>query len=460
VVAAARRALPAVTRRLVAIGALALALRLVYGAGVIGYDAVWALVWGQQIAGGALPALGAAGAPSPHPLAIAVSALLAPLGAHAFAAVLALSWLSLGALGWLAFRLGRELYSPWVGGLFAALLLTRPLLVLETQQAVIDVPFLALVVAAMLAALRSPRRVPLWLGLAGLLRPEAWLLGLAWAARAAGTRARLTLAGAALAAPLAWAALDLLTTGDPLHSLHGTQSLAEQLGRPRELDTALRSVPGYLRFVLTAPVAWVGLAGAAAALLGLYARTLLPAAVTGLGLLAFLVLGATGLPLLTRYLLLPATLLTLACAVAALGFTTPGARDARWRAGGALALAVLLIALPGQRAALRGAVAVADARRPVQRDLARILDAVRAAPCAGRLSVPDDRPHPFAACLLARPPGSVRVERTVPAAGGGPALTYRSESAGAVYRIGPAAPAGAPPGRRPLSGNGTWLATC
>ena len=86
--------------------------------------------------------------------------------------MIALSWLALGALGWLAFRLGQALYSARIGALFALLLLTRPLLVLETGQAVIDVPFLALVVAAMLAEARRPRSgwtVPILLFAAGLL---------------------------------------------------------------------------------------------------------------------------------------------------------------------------------------------------------------------------------------------------------------------------------------------------
>ena len=60
--------------------ALALVLRAAYGRGTVGYDAAWALVWGQQLSRGELPELDAAGAPTPHPLAILVSALLAPLG--------------------------------------------------------------------------------------------------------------------------------------------------------------------------------------------------------------------------------------------------------------------------------------------------------------------------------------------------------------------------------------------
>src|SRR5436190_14717012 len=46
-----------------------------------GYDSMWALVWGQQAAGGHVPDLDAlAGAPTPHPLAIATAAVLSPLG--------------------------------------------------------------------------------------------------------------------------------------------------------------------------------------------------------------------------------------------------------------------------------------------------------------------------------------------------------------------------------------------
>ena len=131
--------------------------------------------------------------------------------------------------------------------MFAALLLTRPLVVLDAGQAIVDVPFLALVLAAMLAEARHPRTgyaVPVLLGLAGLLRPEAWLLGVAWAAWALPVRRdRLRVAAATLAAPLLWLAFDLVATGDPLHSLHGTQALAAQLERPRDLDTALRSTP-------------------------------------------------------------------------------------------------------------------------------------------------------------------------------------------------------------------------
>ena len=437
---------------------LALAARLVYGRGTLGYDAAWALVWGQQLSRGELPEFRADGAPTPHPLAIVVSAALAPLGSTGVELILALSWLALGALGWLAFRLGQELYSAWVGALFAVLLLTRPLLVLEAGQAVIDVPFLALVVAALLAEARRPRTgwtVPVLLASAGLLRPEAWLLALAWAAWAATARRdRVALAAAALAAPLAWMALDLAATGDPLHSLHGTQELAEQLGRPREIGTALRTAPAYLAFALTKPVMWLGLAGFAAALVLRYERTLLPAATAGLGLLAYLALGVAGLPLLSRYLLLPATLLALWAAFAAL----PGTRSRASIAAGVLALAVLAAGLAGTVRAVRSAHALVESRRTFEQALAATLEAapVRAAlERCGRLTVPDDRPRPLARFLTSVP---VAVQGSRGSAAG-VTLTYATEAARATNRIGPAPPAGTPAGGVRLAANATWIAT-
>jgi hypothetical protein len=456
-----RRALPAVTPRggrparrwaggLLTAVVLAVAARLVYGRGTLGYDAAWAVLWGEQLAHGRLPDLAVAGAPTPHPLAIVVAAVT---GANL---TVALSWLAFGALGVAGFALGSGVYSRWVGALFAALLLTRPLLVLEAGQAVTDVPFLALVLAAMAVEARRPRTgwtVPVLLGLAGLLRPEAWLLAVAWALWAARVRRdRLALAVAALAAPVLWAAFDLAATGNPLHSLHSTQALAAQLGRPREVDTALRSTPGYLHYALTGPVVWLGLAGCAAAIAGLYARTLLPLAVAGLGLLAFLALGVSGLPLLSRYLLLPAALLALWCAVLAFGFTVVPSRA--WQAAGAAALVVLAVSAPALVDRLRGMVAFVGTRAAVEQDLVSIVRApdVRAAitRCGGVVSVPDDAPAPIARRLVAR----VRVRGAH-----GVTLRYADERVRSAYRIALSEPVGAPPGQHRLAANASWVAS-
>jgi hypothetical protein len=227
---------------LVAVPGLAVALRLLYGPGHIGYDAIWALLWGRQIARGDVPEFEAPVAPTPHPLTNLVSAPLSLLGDDAaITAVLALSWLAFGALVYAAFALGRELFAWPVGAVAAALIATRGLLVNEAMQALLDIPFLALVTAACVAEVRRPREglsVPVLLTLAGLLRPEGWLVSGAYALYALPSHGdRLKVAAILAAAPLAWALFDLVATGDPLFSLHGTRELAAQLDRPREPES-------------------------------------------------------------------------------------------------------------------------------------------------------------------------------------------------------------------------------
>ena len=103
----------------------------------------------------------------------------------------------------------------------------------------VDLPFLALVVwAAVAAARRGPASA--WpyalLAAAGLMRPEAWGLVAAlwvWAAISGERRSLLRLGGLALLAPVLWMLSDLVVTGDLLWSLHGTRELAAALERPR-----------------------------------------------------------------------------------------------------------------------------------------------------------------------------------------------------------------------------------
>jgi hypothetical protein len=452
---------------LAAVVAAALIARVAAGGAMLGYDAGWSLLWGRDVASGEWPDLEATGAPTPHPLHILVAVPLGPLGSTGADLMLAIGWLSLGALGWFAFRLGSELFSPWVGAVFAVLLLTRPLLLLETRQAIVDVPFLALVACAGLLASRGERtgfRVPVLLVLAGLLRPEGWLLAaawLVWAVPAAPARRRLQLLALAAAAPVLWALLDLAATGDPLHSLNVTQGLAEQLDRPRDFDTALRTTPDYLRLVATPVVAWAGLAGALAALIWLPERALPPAAVAGIGLAAFLVLGLAGLPLLTRYLLLPATILILFAAVLAAGFTAVGER--RWLVAGVATLLALAISIPSQLDELGDAGRVADERVAIAEDLEEVLrdPEVEAAleRCGDRIVVPDDRPRPLVALELDRSPGSVEVQGERDEQIAGVSLIYAEEDAEDNFAIGPAPPPGAPPEGRALAANASWLAT-
>ena len=448
---------------------IAVVLRLALGPGSIGYDAAWALAWAQEALDGTLPSFEAATAPTPHPLANAASLPLTLLGTDAGTAVMAISWLALGALAVAAFALGRAVFSPWVGVAFAGVLVTRGLLVRETQQAIVDVPFLALVTAALVAELRRPGeglRVPLLLLAAGLLRPEAWLLGAAWLAWTAWRRRGRPDAAQMLliaAAPLLWALQDLLVTGDPLHSLHGTQELAAELGRPTALDTALATLPGYLRFALGDAVFWTGLAGAAAALVWQPDRARLPVVLLGLGLAGFLVLGAADLPLLIRYLLLPAELLALFAVGLALGWTALE-RGHRlrpwWMAAGAAASVALLASAPGQAERLANLRDITAPRIAAHEDLRRLAEAPDVRDAAARcapLYVPDARARPLLAAWLERPPAALPSLRAD--SRGGLVLAYATQGAEQAFRLGDPAlePGRLPPGAEPLARNGSWL---
>src|SRR5215218_2454806 len=230
-------------------------LRLLAGTGLANYDTLYALVWGRQLAHGDIPDLEVAIAPTPHPLLNLAATLLAPLsswqvdglhGEPAAVAVVALAYVALALLGWVVFALGREWFNAAAGAVAAVIVLTRVPVLDFGARAYVDIPFLVLVLGALLVETRRPRAGAPVLGLlavAGLLRPEAWLFsaayllwllwpGLRSAARRAGPqrsaawRDAAPLLVLAAGAPLLWALHDLLLTGDPLHSLTGTRDNA------------------------------------------------------------------------------------------------------------------------------------------------------------------------------------------------------------------------------------------
>ena len=134
------------------------------------------------------------------------------------------------------------------------------------------------------------------LGLAGLLRPEAWLLaGAYWLyllpaldRRRDGSRSAALVA----AAPVLWALSDLVVTGEPLHSLTSTRDTAETLGRPHgHRRTCPRSCPaGSARSC--AGCRWsAGRPGSCWRCAVARERALVPAALAVLGGLAFVVIG-------------------------------------------------------------------------------------------------------------------------------------------------------------------------
>src|ERR1700722_4748432 len=151
----------------------AIALRLAIGVGFANYDTLYSLVWGQQLARGQTPAYGVPLAPTPHPLLELLGLILAPLGASAtLSVVVALAYLALAWLAYLIFLLGTRWFSWPVGLAAAAFALSRYEVLSYGVRAYADIPYVALVLAALALETRHPRcgwRVLVLLDLAGLL---------------------------------------------------------------------------------------------------------------------------------------------------------------------------------------------------------------------------------------------------------------------------------------------------
>jgi hypothetical protein len=377
-----------------AIGGLALACRVSYGGGFASYDPLWSLVWGRQLAHGQVPDIDAlAIAPTPHPLANAVGAVGSLFGQGGPAFLALVGFLGFGLLGWAAFRLGRELFGAAVGVGFALLLLTSPPLVDEALQGVVDVPFLAFVLWAAALEARRPGTGGgpfILLGLAGLLRPEAWLLSAALLASRALRTGREGLGRWMLlvaVAPVLWLAFDLVATGDAFHSLHATRALGSLLNAPTGTGSAIMQFPRFLRFVLDDPLVWAGLAGLLAGLVLRYERALLPATLLVLGLAGFVVLGIVGLPLVYRYAFVPGAMVALFAAVALLGWTSLDRGKTRtvWMALAVpAAVVVIVLSAPRTRDDLQQVVARSDRTASDQRALRALLGVPAAERTVGR----------------------------------------------------------------------------
>ena len=343
-----------------------------------------------------------------------------------YTAMLALAVLAFGALVWGIFLLGRECFGWPVGALAALTLATREPFLSQGMRAYVDIPFLALVVAAAVVEARRPHRgapVLALLAAAGLLRPEAWLLaGAYWLyLLPALERPRAArLGGLVVAAPLVWALSDLAVTGDALHSLTFTRDTAETLGRPQGIENVPEVMPRRLGEILR----WVPLVGGTAgfflALRLARERAALPAALTVLGGLAFVAIGLAGLSLLGRYLFLPAAMLCVFFGFAALGWIGRPL-EGPWRMwiGGA---AVLLVAFAGSTVShqtdrldrLRDGIQLRGAIQDDLRDLTRDRAAEPLLERCAPVYVPNHRAVPILAWYLDRRPADFRSAQLEP----------------------------------------------
>jgi hypothetical protein len=410
----ARRLAPAAATSVL----VAIALDVIYGPWFANYDARYALLWAQDLANGHAPEYEADFAPTPHPLQTAFGLLALPFGGAADDVLVFATLLAFGALVYLTFALGRELFSPWVGVVAALVVLTRPAMERDALLAYQDVPFAALVVGAVLAEARKPKRGTLVLALlavAGLLRPEAWVLSglyVLWIWRERDSRGRGAAVALAAAAPLIWAVSDWAVTGDPLHSLHGTADLAIANDRRRSVSDVPYWTAQYFGYALREPLV-VGVP------IGLvfawrYARrqSYLPLAVVAAMVAVFAIGPIFGLPLIRRYIATPAVLLTLFYGLAVVGWLMLPRGRARtgWMAAGAVAVLLSLAYLPWHYDLLRTVERRLDRDGVLYGDLQQAMEApqVRAAfEACPDLTAGDHRPMPFARFWLDGAPGTV-----------------------------------------------------
>jgi hypothetical protein len=387
------------------VAAVAALLLLVFPVGFPNYDTIYALVWGRELGDGLSPDRGAALPPTPHPLAELFGLVTSPLNGGAIDLTMVVAYVSLGLVGYLIYRLGSLWFDRPIGAVAALIVLTRAPFLSNGLRAYVDLPYIALVLGALVIETRRPRAGWPVLALlipAGLLRPEAWLFSFAYLAyllvdfnqlfkgrggqdkasekgvgvplgpadtqkrglirpRFVGPRGTPTpftakLIALTLAAPVLWALYDWITAGSPTYSFTGTRETVETLGRHTgPIDLVL-----YGPRALGEVMQWPGMIGAfggvvlASALVRRGDKWLprrvdgVPGAAIGLvaaalALGAFAVLAGAGLAIIARYTMLAGAVLAIFVALALLGWRLLD-HDHPWRrAWQAFAAAVALM---------------------------------------------------------------------------------------------------------------------
>ena len=464
-----------------AIAAGALLLWLIAGVGFVNYDTLYGLVWAQQLTRGEVPEYGLPIAPTPHPLVELIGIPLTPLGPSATTAVtVALAFLALSACGWVIYRLGSEWFGRAAGATAALILLTRLPVLSYGVRAYVDVPYMLLVLCALLVETRKPRAgtpVLVLLGLAGLLRPEAWAFsGIYWvvlvvsSTRSYPARTRKQLAGLALlaaSAPLIWVLSDLLVSGNALWSLTNTKHTAEILGR----ETGIAKVPEYIPRRIGEILRPVVLAGAALggvlSLCWLRNRPWLGLAAGVLAVVVFAAMASVGLPIVTRYAFLAAAILCLFCGAGVFGWTRLASDDRRrlpWMVAGGVLLLALLATLPGQVRSDHHQLQELAQQESIQGELLAMVNNGAIAPKCGSVGVPNHAPIPLLALYLKERPGLIVSAEAANAESrqqeNGSYVDPASVEVERAYVLDPKDPHEAvsiPPGFQEIRSNASWL---
>jgi hypothetical protein len=433
-------------------------LLLVFPLGFPNYDTIYALVWGRELAHGLSPDYAAALPPTPHPLADLLGLVTTPLGEGAVAVTMVIAYLALGLIGYLVYRLGSLWFDRPIGVVAALIVLTRAPYLSNGLRAYVDLPYIALCLAALAIETRRPRAgwpVLTLLALAGLLRPEAWLFSIAYlgyllldlgqlgesrAGRGRGgpgapleradtqkrglirprfVRARgapgsprslAVVATLALAAPILWALFDWITAGSPTYSFTGTRETVETLERQTGPVDLILYGPRRLGEVLQ----WPGMIGAAGGVvLGLAflrRRATVGVVAAALALAAFAVLACGGLAILPRYTMLAAAVLAVFAALALLGWRLlePGHPWRRpWQVLAIVVALMFVIWAPNQYDLLHRVDTDLTNQALIEDDLNELADSGAFEPRCGPISVPNHRAVPRLAFDLDLRPSEV-----------------------------------------------------
>jgi hypothetical protein len=467
------------------IAAGAAVLRLIAGVGFANYDTLYALAWGGQLSRGSTPAYDVPIAPTPHPLVEVLGVVLAPLGPHAVENVtVALAFLALSACGWVIYRLGAEWFGRAAGALAALIFLTRAEVLSYGVRAYVDLPYLLLVLSALLVESRrrrtgddgpaaagagGPAGAPVLalLALAGLLRPEAWAFsGLywlyltPWRTRTRGEVVRLTLLAAA--APLIWVLSDLAITGDPLWSLTHTQHTASLFDRVTGIANVPEYIPRRIGEILRPPVLLGAALGGVLSLLWLRRRALLGAIAGVVAVVVFAAFASIGLPINTRYSFLAAAILCIFAGAGAFGWTRLPRGDRRrrwWMAGSAVVVVALVAYAPSDYHAAHRELGKLARTHTIEDELVALVEDGAINLRCGPIGVPNHAPVPLLSLYLKTSPRNI----VSPEAGhiaSGVYVDPASKEVEADYVLDsrdPVERVSVPPGFSESAANGSWL---
>ena len=365
------------------------------------YDSTYSLIWGRELLNGELPSFDAYRAPTQHPLAVVFGAIMALFGYWGDRLLVFATLASFVVLVAGLYRLGRTTFTTLVGLIAAVIICTRFDFPFLAARGYVDIPYLALIVWAAVLEAARPRRGRAVLGLlllAGLLRPggvgpQRRVLALALPqgdlARARRGRAHRRRRPADLGR-------------DGLHRHRRPALLAEPHERARRGTRAQQGPErgahrdGELPQGAREASRWrsPGSSGLGLATWLAPTRVRVPLALLLVGLGTFVLVGAAGLSVINRYLLVPSLMVMVFAAVAVGGWTMleHGRARTAWTVLAALGVAFALVwtllrvdlARLGNELTLRG-----DARV----GLKTLLDdpQVRAAARCGPVLVPNHR---------------------------------------------------------------------